>query len=152
MNITNDSSPLLVKGDVVNLELEGGKKIVLPKHYGFVHDPKGQYLNRCDIYVSRYRRSNPYVTPMEPKMASIARAYFGNLENLNEGVVELPTGPWQLLGRVVQILYDRYGDRHGPFFHPFKQPVDLYRQADGEAYMLQLPDFCVIDSHGFVWP
>ena len=143
---------LLVKGDLVKLDLENDKPIELPKHWGFIHDPTGEYCNRCDIYIAAFRISNPDVTHLSPKVSSIARAYFGDLKNLREGTVELPTGPWHRVGRVTQIWYDRYGDRHGPYFHPFKQPIDLHRQADGKAYLLSLPDRCVVDSHGFVWP
>jgi hypothetical protein len=147
-----ESSPLLVKGGLVKLDLFGGDSITLPKYFGFVHDPTGEHCSRCDIYIAEYHISNPTVTHVSPKVASIARAYFGDLENLTEGTVELPTGPWHRVGQVVQIWYDRYGDRKGPYFHPFKTPVDLHRQAHGEAYLLSLPDRCVVDSHGFVWP
>lgn len=145
-------SPLLVKGDAVKLELEAGGPVEIPEDWGFIHDPTGEYCNRCDIYIAKYRISNPGVTHIEPKISSIARAYFGDLKDLSEGVVELPTGPWHSLGRVVKIYYNRYGERRGPYFHPFKSPVDLYRQADGRALLLSLPDRCVVDSHGFVWP
>lgn len=146
------SSHLLVKGDAVKLNLQGGKSINLPESMGLIHDPTGEYCNRCDIYIAEYRISNPGITHVSPKVSSIARAYFGDLKNLSEGTVELPTGPWHRVGLVVKILYNRYGDRRGPYFHPFKTPVELHRQADGKAYLLFLPDRCVVDSHGFVWP
>lgn len=147
-----ENTPLLVKGDAVKLDLEDGREIKIPKGWGFIHDPTGRYCNRCDIYIAQYRISNPAVTPIEPEIAPIARSYFGDLKDLNEGLVELPTGPWHRIGRVVQICYDRYGERQHPYYHPFKSPVDLLRQADDGAYLLTLPDRCVVDSHGFVWP
>lgn len=147
-----ESTPLLVKGDAVKLELEKGPPVELPEQWGFIHDPTGLYCNRCDIYIAEYRISNPAATQVSPKLASIARAYFGDLKNLRQGTVELPIGPWQPVGRVVKIYYNRYGERSGPYYHPFKTPVDVHRQADGRAYLLSLPDRCVVDSHGFVWP
>jgi len=143
---------LLVRGDIVKLELDSGPLLDIPEDWGIIHDPTGEYTNPCDVYITKYTVSAPRVIPLEPVVASIVKAYFGGLENLKEGSVDLPKGPWQRVGRVVQIYYARYGIQKGLYYHPFKADVDLYKQVGGGAYLLRLPDGCVIDSHGFVWP
>lgn len=141
-----------MRGDVVKLKLRNGRMLNVPDDWGMVHDPTGTCINRCDVYLTRYVIKNPVVTQMEPKFASIARAYFGDLKNLVAGSVELPRGPWHLIGQVERIFYARYGNLEGMYYHPFKLPVDLHEQQGGGAYLLSLPERCVIDSHGFVWP
>lgn len=152
MSKTAEKPALLVRGDVVKLELDTGRVIEVPETWGIIHDPTGEYANRCDVYIAEYRIGTPNRTPLAPQLSSIARAYFGDLENLRDGTVDLPTGPWHRVGRVVRIYYARYGNQKGLYFHPFKMAVDLHEQQGGGAYLLQLPDGCVIDSHGFVWP
>jgi hypothetical protein len=94
-----------------------------------------------------------------------ALEYWGEDYKLKQGFVELPKGPWDRVGRIVRVYYDRYGELASPYQHPFKQEVKdaavLYKQQRSQrygpkgahkAYRISLPDGCVINAHGFVWP
>lgn len=147
-----NAARLLVRGDLVKLKLQGGEIVELPDDFGLIHDPVGGVCDRCVIYITAYALNGNPVVSMPHELESIARAYFGNHGKLVDGSVELPDGPWQPVGEVVRIYYARYGNQKGLYYHAFKRPVALHKQSRGPAYKLVLPDGCVVDSHGFVWP
>lgn len=152
----NDSGhQLLVRGDFVKLELEDDRVLTCPDDWGLVHDPIGVVFDPCAVVICPYTVSRHSVDYENPTLGRVSHAYFGSGVQAREGTVEIPPGPWHRVGRIKQIFYQRYGDLEGRYYHPFSESapgVELYEHASGGGYLLQLPDGCIVDSHGFVWP
>ncbi len=155
------SVPLMIRGDVVSFEMKNGDVVELPGDWGIIHDPLGECIPRCELMLAPYRVVRRNASKLPQELADAASDYFGDKTPLYQADIDLPAGPWDRVGRVVRIYYDRYGDLEGPYQHPFKQPVLLSRQKRAQvfpgghkvrAYKLSLPNECVIDEHGFVWP
>jgi len=146
---------LLVRGDLVKLELDDGRVIDVPDSWGLVHDLSGKILHRCDLFIAPYQTVNNKSASIPYKIKKAAKSYFGVGEgDLVTGSVAIPTGPWHHIGSVSIIYYQRWGSKRksGLFHHDFDFPVELYQQIDKNAYRLALPDACIINERGFVWP
>lgn len=145
--------PLLVKGTGVVLDFDDGAFLEYPDSWGLVHDPEGSCFPRCQIYVCPYSLLSPLGDGLDPKRGRIASAYWGRKASLYEGLVEIPPGPWQRLSALVTtIYYDRQGNLAYRYKHDFKHPVPIYECQTTGSGKLALPDDCVVDAHGFVWP
>lgn len=155
--------PLMIRGDLVGFEMKGGKlaEVWLPGDWGLIHDPLGECIPRCTLYIAPYRVSGNRPRNVPDSMVEVATDYFGNALPLYDAELVIPSGPWDRVGRVVRIYYDRYGHLKGPYQHPFEVAVNLSRQRNAQvypggqrtrAYRLTLPDGCIIDAHGFVKP
>lgn len=150
--------PLLVRGDVVSVELSDGRTVEFPESWGLVHDPSGACSDSCEVYVCPYTVSGPLSRRIDTEIHKTAVSYWGEGYQLLSGRVVLPTGPWQRVGVIVRVYYDRYGELKSKYQHPFKdKSAILYKQSRNmngrqRAYRISLPDGCVVDSHGFVWP
>ena len=142
----------LIRGDLVKLELEDGEVVNVPSEYGLVHDVDGEELNRCELVICPYQINGNLNVRLPKNVRKAAISYFGHSNKLVKGVVEIPSGPWQHIGDVVFVYYRRKGKKKGLYQHPFEIPVPLYQQRNGDCFKLELPDFCIIDSRGFVWP
>lgn len=159
-----EETPLLVRGDVVSCEMGDGSTVEFPKSWGLVHDPSGVCIDRCEVLVCPYRTTNTACVELPPDIYDAAMDYWGKDYELKAGLVEIPRGPWDRVGRIVRVYYDRYGQLASPYQHPFKDVKEdtaiLYRQkraqkfgrSSHKAYRISLPDGCVINAHGFVWP
>lgn len=158
-----DKTPLLVRGDVVSVVLEDGRTVEFPETWGLVHDPTGQCVDKCEVLVCPYTITHKRCVGLPPSIYDAALNYWGEGYELKAGTVVLPTGPWERVGRIVRVYYDRYGELASPYQHPFKDIEDtavLYRQQRPQrygrrshrSYRISLPDGCVINAHGFVWP
>jgi len=158
-----DEVPLLVRGDVVSCVLDDGRTVEFPESWGLVHDVSGKCVDRCEILVCPYTLTNTKSVALPPDIHDAALGYWGEGYELKAGLVELPRGPWDRVGRIVRVYYDRYGELASPYQHPFKDVDDtavLYRQRRGQkygrsthkAFRISLPDGCVVNAHGFVWP
>lgn len=159
--------PLLVRGDIVGFQMDdrdGGDELWLPGDWGLIHDPVGDCIPKCTLMIAPYRLSGNQARNVPQQMVDIATDYFGRDLPLDDADLVIPLGPWDRVGRVVRIYYDRYGHLKGPYQHPFKPvkpAVSLYRQRSAQVYpgghrakafRLSLPDQCLITEHGFVWP
>jgi len=155
-----DDTPLLVRGDVVSCELADGRSVEFPEDWGLVHDPTGICVNQCEVFVCPYSAKTPLRHRLPPDVADAAHSYWGKGERLLEGFVELPEGPWERVGVIQRLYYDRYGELSSPYQHPFEKGATLYKQRKAQkyhsgrhrAYRISLPDGCVINAHGFVHP
>jgi hypothetical protein len=158
-------TPLLVRGDIVSCEMADGSTVEFPKSWGLVHDTGGGCVHECEIFVCPYTVQGNLHGEVPEEVHNAATDYWGEGYKLLQGFVELPNGPWDRVGRIVRVYYDRYGELASPYQHPFKQDVKdaaiLYRQRRAQkygrsgshkAYRISLPDGCVINAHGFVWP
>jgi len=156
--------PLLVRGDIVSVELDDGRTVEFPESWGLVHDPGGNCSDECEIFVCPYAVRGPLGKQIDSEIHNTAVSYWGEDYTLRSGSVVIPSGPWQRVGRIVRVYYDRYGELASKYQHPFETGDDsavLYRQkragrcADNRShrtYRISLPDGCVVNAHGFVWP
>jgi hypothetical protein len=152
---------LMVRGDIVAFDLEGGDPdhpMTLPDDFGMVHDPTGTVLDPCVVYICRCKFDWKKSPSIHKSIEQIAFDYFGDDVDLVNASVAIPEGPWQFVGVVKTIHYERYGSdesHDGPFFHPFSDSlpdVELYKSRCANAYMLQLPEGCVLNERGYVKP
>lgn len=158
-----DETPLLVRGDVVSVVLDDGRTVEFPETWGLAHDPSGNCIDKCEVLVTPYTITNKSSVRLPQDIYDAALDYWGEGYEMKSGIVELPRGPWDRVGRIVRVYYDRYGELASPYQHPFKdiaETVVLYRQrrpqrygrSSHKSYRISLPDGCVINAHGFVWP
>lgn len=142
-------TPIQIKGRRVAFEMEGGRIHTLPPSYGMIHDPTGKFFPKCHVFFGPYQRTE---TPVSK--TSLETAYYGSNYPGKEARLELPRGPWRIVGNVVQIFYWRPGRHEGAYFHPFatqtQRPLQLAQS--GRFYRLSLPESCVVNERGFVWP
>jgi hypothetical protein len=133
-----------------------GRQIVadipLPPTYVLVHDAVGRLLEKCDIYVLKWRSSRRQMqSDMHQSDLRAAENYFGPQASIRGGFVEIPRGSWAPVTQVRFIRYRRFGFRNA-FEHRYDPPVKLLSTSRPLAWRLPLPDGCVIDSRGFVRP
>jgi hypothetical protein len=139
---------ILIKGKRVVLITTDERVIARPESHGIIHDPTGQLLPRCDVFIGPYRR---YDEPVE--LDGHGRQYFGRRYQGTDADVLMPGGPWRDIAQARVILYLR--DRghyasHKPYRHPFRHPVDVAQC--GSMLRLRLPDGCIVSWRGFVKP
>ena len=143
---------LLIRGDLVKLELEDEQILDIPEYWGLVHDVDGKLLGRCELVICPYELVSENIEGLPQNVVKAAVSYYGGGKRLVKGSVEIPNGPWQFIGDAVFIYYARYGKKRGLYQHPFEEPVPVFQQKYGECFKLKLPNKCIIDSRGFVWP
>ena len=165
--ITDDGAEFVVKGDRVSfvtpsqVALVGSHPLdpvkmpsdaVLPNDFVMLHDPSGKYLRRCDFYVLPVRKgASVSVQKVSRATRDVALNFYGSETPLRVGVVDLPKGSWHRVAQIAFIRYRRQGNRRGNFEHPYELPVVLYDNPH-PAWRFPLPNGCVVDAHGFVWP
>lgn len=168
-------SHLLVRGDVISFvsveqtKLKGPlsdeekrnerklpSDIKIPRNYVLVHDTTGTILDRCDMYVVRWRKTSVrnasnMRTDMNEEALRNAQQYFG-ADDLRFGSVDIPKGPWHRVARIKHIRYRRVGVHSASYDHEYEVPVDLLYCKKPLAWRLPLPNGCIVDERGFVWP
>ena len=144
---------ILVKGGEVDLILVddeenylSGNTIVLPAGYGMCHDESGRNLPKCSLFFGPIQTTAERVSKL-PKNA--AQYFGGDYEGL-KARIDVPSGKWNSVGRVKEILYYRPGRYEGDWRHEFEVPVALFRQ--GRWYRMQLPRGCVVTWRGIEKP
>lgn len=142
---------VLIKGSHVRFEMTDGSIKKLPVKYGIIHDPEGVVYSRCDIYFGPYR-----ATRQKAELTRKAAAYFGGNYDGKKASVNVPDSGWKSVGQVVQIFYRRPGKYEGNYFHPWfkhaKKKTPLTLSKSGSFYLLALPDGCIVNDRGFVYP
>ena len=138
--------PILIKGGNVDLEMQDGGTIVLPKDYGIVHDTEGAELDACTLFLG------PFVDagPLEGELPGEAADYFGNDYQARRARIDVPDGAWNPVGRVHAIVYFRPGRYEDDWRHEFDPPPELL--ASGDWYAIRMPDGCVVNWRGIVKP
>jgi len=139
---------ILIKGDHVRFEMTDGSMVTLPVEHGIIHDPEGYQLPYCDVYFGPFE-----VMRQRVELTKKAKAYFGRGYEGQRAIVDVPfEGPWEPIGKSVQIFYKRRGKDQRKFFHPQTQPVAISRCVvrDITHYRLELHNGCVLDDRGFV--
>ena len=126
--------------------------ITMPGGYVLVNDATSRVLDKCDIYVVKWRNSgNRNPQEIDPTDLSAAEEYFRTGAQIRSGFVEHPKGPWYRTARIRYIRYERHGSDR-PFEHRYDVPVELRYCKRPLAWRLPLPEGCIIDSRGFVRP
>lgn len=160
------NSEIFVRGDIVSVLLTTDVLVELPEDWGLIHDPSGMCTDKCEVFIAPYSQGRRLRTSEVPKVGRDARAYYGNTDQLHDATIEIPRGPWERVGDIRCINYDRYGELEGPYYHDTDVPKKrsdraiLLRQRRSEtllgqrvkAFRISLPDGCKITQHGFVWP
>jgi hypothetical protein len=139
----------MVKGRRVRFELEDHRIVTLPAGHAMVHDPKGIDFPRCHIYFGPLQK-----TQKGTDLRREGRAYFGSSYPARVARIEVPDGAWHPVGHVIQIFYERPGKHKGLYYHPFKTrlPQKLVLSKNGSMYRLTLPQGCIVNDRGFVYP
>ena len=138
---------ILIKGHSIDLTMANGRHVVPKKTHGFIHDPSGDVLDRCAVFIGPYSKSREKVA-----LTGKAWWYFGPGQTAVKAHIDVPKGPWDSLGRVREILYDRIGNHDGPYVHAFASSKRPMLGKCGAWYRLLLPADCVLDWRGFVYP
>jgi hypothetical protein len=126
--------------------------LVCPPSYVLVGDPSGTMFDNCHFYVVKWSQSRAKRSNIEPEAKERADEYFGSTRGLQVGSVDIPKGPWQRVAKVKYIRYRRFGEHAGNYEHTWEFPVTLQVSQNPLAWRVPLPQGCVVDERGFVWP
>lgn len=127
--------------------------IVIPTDFVLVHDTKAALLNRCELYLLRWRKGGAGDTSLiHPDDVQAAHDYFGSGYQLQHGSVELPDGKWERVAKVAFIRYTRQGQHAAKYEHEFEPPAWIYDCTRPLSWKLKLPNGCIVDDRGFVRP
>jgi hypothetical protein len=140
------SDPVTIKGGRVELELDDGRVIVSPPDHYLVHDPSGQVLDSCELYVGPARLTNKRVTDLTPEQ----RWYFGFGYDARKALLDVPVARWCALGATRAIEFFRSGRHEGDWRHEFGTPQPLLRS--GQWLKLKLPTDCKLTHKGIEKP
>jgi hypothetical protein len=139
---------ILIKGYDVQIQLEGGGWLNPPVEYGIIHDPDGVQLPKCSVYIGPYKRSS-----IRASMTSDAKKYFGNSYVGVQAITTVPVNSdWKYLGNSIQIRYRRVGKYKHKYFHFFKGNTVVQITKCDKYYRIQLPEGCIVNWRGFVYP
>lgn len=139
----------ITKGYKVSFRMKNGEIVKLPRAFGIIHDPDGEAFNKCEVFFASIRKTQRAPSKTNPK----ATRYFGKNYVQREAVVDVPKGPWNSIGEVVEIFYERtVGSQYaGRYFHVFKQRSPMLSKCKS-TYRLALQNGCIVDDRGFVFP
>lgn len=127
--------------------------VTLPKGYVVIHDTAGNLLSKCDLYIVKWHPNyGVSISDLPHQELADARKYYGDKTPIKVGSVDVPEGPWNVVGHVQLIRYFRAGHDQDYYEHEFDPPVELYDCERPLAWRLPLPQGCVVDDRGFVWP
>lgn len=172
------TTQLLVRGDKVSfVSVEQAKKVgcstglcpmalsdakmpadvKIPKPYVLVHDVLGELLDRCELYVVRWRGGARRMSNSHPEAQQVAEDYYGATTQVSVGSVEIPRGSWTRVAKVRFIRYTRASSpdvrRPRDYEHEYDPPVWLsVCRSPTLAWKISLPSGCIVDSRGFVRP
>jgi len=161
-----EESDIFIRGDIVSLDLTNGVNVAFPEDWGLVHDSTGRCVDRCEVFITPYVEGRRLSNSEARGVGQDAKSYYGSDTVLHDAIVEIPKGPWDRVGDIACIYYDRYGELEAPYYHKTDVPrkrserAILFKQRTPKlllgkrvrAFRLSLPDGCKITAHGFVWP
>jgi len=158
--VTRQTTTAFVKGTHVMFDMADGTTIKCPARDGMLHDPRGQVWPRCRVLIGPFKRTRRKIEATKEM-----EKYYGKDYEPVAAIVNLPSrrAKKKRLGEVTMIYYVRTGTRapYG-FHHPFKSeskflgavlrrhPAELYEV--GQFYELVLPNGCIVDDRGYVFP
>lgn len=143
---------LTVLGGQVDLYMDDGSTLVIPRAYGMAYDPSGAALEKCSLWFVPTEVTQEAIRNTTPEQ----RKWFGSDYEGRRAFVDVPSDGWELVGRVAEIVYFRPGHHENDWRHPFQpaQPLEMSTRTEtgDAAYVLRLPEGCVIDWRGIVSP
>lgn len=146
---------LIARGDVLSFVMQDDTIEELPKGWFMLHDPSGALIDKCTFICTKCTLNTSAPVELPPNVRESALEYFGEDAVFLGGFVDLPEPPWHLVGVVKEIRYDRHGQYEDKWYHPFAnrgEGVELYQNESRTAYLLVLPDHCIVNERGFVKP
>jgi len=151
LGLKSDTGLLVLGEEVSFLWGEEENIIACDPDYLLVRDLSGDIWNPCDLHVLPALRNQVGLGKALSDTEELAQKYYGKGARLQEVDLARPSGPWQHRGRIDTIWYKRRGRYQGRYTHRFAFPIAL--QAQGHrAYRLRLPEGCVANDRGIVWP
>lgn len=155
-----------VKGSEVSFRLTSGKTLALPPRFGILHDAEGDRLPKCTVYFGPFTYTRKHA-----KADQLSKEYFGDGYDLRVAKIPLPPKDaiWKSAGEAVQIFYYRPGEHEADYEHGFGGSkgsiLSLFKDEQKETpvrvsvtkgrrkwYRLELPETCVLNWRGFVFP
>jgi hypothetical protein len=138
--------PVTILGGRVEIELDDERVIVAPPDHFLVHDPSGQVLDSCELYLGPVTLTDKRVT----ELTSEQRAYFGSGYDARKAVLDAPKTHWRTVGVALAIEYFRRGRHEGDWRHEFSTPQPLF--ASGQWLKLKFPKNCKLTHKGIEKP
>lgn len=139
--------PVTIKGGRVEIELVDGRVIVSPPDHFMVHDPSGQVLDSCTLYVGPATLTDEPVVDLTAEQ----RWYFGFGYDARKALLDVPEARWCPDGAARVIEFFRRGTRYeGDWRHEFSTPQPLFRS--GRWLKLKFPTDCQLTNKGLEKP
>jgi len=143
----------LIKGDQVSfIRKRDGHVIYMPPSFVMVHDVHGELVRSCDLYVVPYAHRENGTSSSDKSLLRKAQEYYGKKTPLETGTVDVPTTGWHRVAATYKIQYRRMGNHKGLYEHEFSELPWLEQCRNTLAFKLPLPDGCVLNERGIVWP
>jgi hypothetical protein len=143
----------LVKGDQVSfVRMRDGHVIYMPPSHVMVHDVHGELARTCDLFIVPYAHVKNGTSDSDKSLRSKAVDYYGKQTPLETGTIDVPTTGWHRVAATYAIRYRRMGRHRGLYEHDFSELPWLEQSRDALAYKLPLPEGCVLNERGIVWP
>jgi len=143
----------LVKGDEVSfVRKRDGHVIYMPADFVMVHDVHGELVRSCDLFVVHYQHGRNGTSQSDVSLKKKAVDYYGKNTPLETGAVDVPIDGWHRVAATYEIRYRRMGKHKGLYSHVFSELPWLEQCRHTLAFKLPLPDGCVLNERGIVWP
>ena len=141
-------SAAVCKGTHVIFEMVDGPDVRPTASSGMLHEPGRRY-----IYVGPFRKGEPV-----DRVPDEAQRYLGRFYTIHRGGADIPrSGPWERIGEVTCIFYQRHGDRAGRMRHKINKPslARLFKgksrvtlSKHGSWYRVELPSNAIVELSG----
>jgi len=156
-----------IYGRAIRLHMDSGK-MIQPRG-AMIHDPSGRDWPKCSLLIVPVGRSRVRKATDE-EYEGAPKHYLGRDHNPKVVQVTFPsssTAEWKRIGELRRIDYVRGGTKApGGYKHHINKPRGVYRVTHllrggdqpvvvsklGSAYRLDLPNGCIIDDRGIVYP
>lgn len=131
--------------------------IVCPAEFVVVQDVSGSRKRACDFYICRAseRRSiRADGRHVSDAAVDAAKRWYGGDGHVAGRTVNVPDGPWHREAQIDAIWYRRHAVRGlgGRYEHSYSPSVPLYVSSRPKGWRVALPDGCIVDERGFVYP
>ena len=85
---------ILVKAGEVDLYLEGGTSLALPRNLGMIHDESGEQLDRCSLFFGPFDDEGAF----DEELPQVAAYYFGSDYVARRAGFDVPDSGWEMWG------------------------------------------------------
>ncbi len=147
---------MLLRGNRITLIADDDvSSFDIPADYWMLWDKSGRILRRCDVYILRCSQVSMRNVEFDPSDLSEAEDYWGSRDRWRGYGFDIPGGPWKKVCKLARVGYRR--GRTGNWMHPgpSEPPLDhpvWLEESPGQAWRLRMPNGCVLDDRGFIFP